>query len=514
MILAVFAAYLLPLLLIGGYCSRYNRNIGDFVLGGRRLGPWVAAFSAQASDFSGWLLIGLPAAAYAFGFSMIWACIGCTCGVMFNWLVLARRLRRLSAEYGALTIPDFLEARYADRSRLIRILSVLIIVVYYVSYIAAQFNASGHVFATAFRQAHLPWGETIGGVRLSFYHQGMLIGATVILAYTATGGFLAVCWTDFVQAILMVGAVIALPVLGIIHLGGLEELWSALAAGALKEHMLAIDGGKAGTSFLLGVALHGLSWSVGYPGQPHIIARFMAIEEEKKIPKSALIAVIWTLFALYGSLFVGLVAVGTLQTDLVAAKMADRAMPMLAVTLFPPFFAGLALSAAIAAMMSTVDSQIIVAVAAVVRDGYEKLFGGRPSDRTAVWLSRAVVILLGVGGVAAAWGGQRVYGQVLAAGGGLAAGLGPAIVLGCLWKRTSRVGVIVGMITGVAMVQGWSALLYALEHALNLSSSLVQDIHAVKLLITVLTNFVCVVLVSLVFPARSSDGASLRDGNG
>lgn len=504
MILAVFATYLLALLLIGLYCSRYNRNISDFVLGGRRLGPWVAAFSAQASDFSGWLLIGLPAAAYAGGFSMIWACIGCTCGVMFNWLVLARRLRRLSAEYGALTIPDFLEARYADRSRLIRILSVLIIVVYYISYIAAQFNASGHVFATAFAQVNLPWGETIGGIRLSFYHQGILIGATIILAYTAAGGFMAVCWTDFVQAILMVGTVIVLPLVGIIHLGGLDELWSALATGVLKEQMLAIDGGKAGSSFVLGVAMHGLSWCVGYPGQPHIIARFMAIEDEKKIPKSALIAVIWTLFALYGSLFVGLVAVGVLDADRLA-ETADPVMPMLAVTLLPTFFAGLVLSAAVAAMMSTVDSQIIVVVAAVVRDGYEKLFGGRPSDRAAVWLSRAVVLMLGAAGVAAAWGGRSVYGQVLDAWGGLAAGLGPAIVLGCLWKRTSRAGVIVGMITGVAMVQGWSGLLYGLEHVLRLPDSLVQDIHAVKLLITVLPNFACVVLVSLLFPAKPSD---------
>ncbi len=506
MILAVFAAYLLTLLLIGVYFSRYNRSIGDFVLGGRRLGPWVAAFSAQASDFSGWLLIGLPAAAYAGGFSMIWACIGCTCGVMFNWLVLARRLRRLSAEYGALTIPDFLEARYADRSRLIRVFSVLIIVVYYVSYIAAQFNAAGHVFATAFSQVSLPWGETIGGVPLSFYHQGMLIGAAIILAYTAAGGFLAVCWTDFVQAILMVGAVIALPVLGIIHLGGLDELWSALAAGALRENMLTMDGGKAGSSFLLGVAMHGLSWSVGYPGQPHIVSRFMAIEDPKKIPKSALIAVVWTLFALYGSLFVGLVAVGVLDPDRLA-ETADQAMPMLAVTLLPAFFAGLVLSAAVAAMMSTVDSQIIVAVAAVVRDGYEKLLGGRPSDRVAVWLSRAVVVVLGGAGVAAAWGGRSVYGQVLDAWGGLAAGLGPAIVLGCLWERTSRVGVIVGMVTGVAMVQGWSVLLHGLENAFGFGSSLVQDIHAVKLLITVLANFACVVLVSLLFPAKPSDVA-------
>jgi sodium/proline symporter len=524
MILAVFACYLLGMLAIGVYSSRYNKDIGDFVLAGRRLGPWVAAFSAQASDFSGWLLIGLPAMAYARGFSIIWACIGCTCGVMFNWVVLAPRLRRLSEAYDALTIPDLLEARFADRTHVIRVLAVLIIVVYYISYVSAQFNATGKVFASAFGQVGLPWGEKIAGVTLTHYHQGLLIGAAIILGYTTLGGFLAVCWTDFVQALLMVSAVVLVPVVGVIHLGGLSELWSAMAEGALHDAMLAIDGGQAGASFVFGVAIYGLAWMVGYPGQPHIIARFMAIQEPRKIPQSALISMVWTVLALYGAAFVGFVALGVLGPDLGTGKATDQAMPLLALKLLPTFFAGLVLSAAVAAMMSTVDSQIIVAVAAVVRDGYEKLLGGHPSDRTAVWLSRVVVLIVGVGGVIMAWEQKKVFLAVLDAWGGLAAGLGPAIVLGCFWRRTSRIGVIVGMVAGVAVVQGWwplmkgidrlaDAALAATVDAKTLATDIANNVHATKLVTTVLMNLLFVVILSLLLRAKPENAMALGRSN-
>ncbi|UCG15894.1 MAG: sodium/proline symporter, partial [Phycisphaerales bacterium] len=503
---AVFVCYLAGMLMVGVYCSRYNKDIGDFVLGGRRLGPWVAAFSAQASDFSGWLLIGLPAMAYEYGFSLTWTCLGCLSGVMFDWVVLAPRLRRLSAEYGALTVPDFLEARFNDRTHIIRILAVLIILAYYVTYISAQFIAAGEVFATAFGEQRLPWGEgRFLGIEFSYYRQGLLIGATIILLYTALGGFLAVCWTDFVQAILMVGTMTAVPIIGVIHLGGFSELWSAMAASTLSDHMLAVHDGKVGASFVCGVVIAGLSWGMGYPGQPHIVARFMAIEDEKKIPKSALISVVWSVFALYGSMFVGFVALGVLGDDL---EHTNRATPMLAVTLLPGVLAGLVLSAAVAAMMSTVDSQIIVAVGAVVRDGYQKLLGGQPADRTAIWLSRIVVVVLGAGGLTLAWQAKSVFAQVLDAWGGLAAGLGPAIVLGCLWRRTSRVGVIVGMMAGVALVQAWEPLMTILANAGW--DRLATHLGSTKLFTTVVVNLVLVVLLSLGFPQRAAAPSPAR----
>lgn len=499
MILAIFILYLAVLVGIGLYFSRYNRDIGDFVLGGRRLGPWVAAFSAQASDFSGWLLIGLPAAAYAGGLSLTWTCIGCTAGVMFNWLVLAPRLRRETERFDAITIPDFLEARFQDRTRIIRTIGVLTILVFYVTYVSAQFIAAGSVFQTVFHETTLPWSESEG---FTYYHQGLLIGAVIILLYTTLGGFLAVCWTDFLQAIMMVTAAIVLPVIGIWKLGGLDGLWQAITAGPLGADMLAVGGGKIGASLVFGVVIYGLAWGLGYPGQPHIVSRFMAIQEPRKIPKSALIAMIWTVLALYGSMFIGLVAVGILGPQL-SGPATNRVMPMLAVGLLPAVAAGLVLSAAVAAMMSTVDSQIIVATSAVVRDGYEKLFGRHPQQRTAVWLARVVVVIFGVLGVLIAWRQKGVFETVLDAWTGLAAGLGPAIVLGCLWARTSKVGVIVGMITGVSLTLLWPTLLDLLPRIGLLSESAVGHLDKIKLAVLVLSNLLLTVIVSLLTPPKA-----------
>jgi sodium/proline symporter len=489
----VFAIYLAGMAGIGIYCSRFNKDMGDFVLGGRRLGAWVAAFSAQASDFSGWLLVALPAAAYAGGFSMVWTCAGCSLGVMFNWMVLAPRIRKQAEQYDALTVPDYLESRFNDKTRIIRIVSVLTILVFYSAYIAAQFIAAGEVFHSAFAQEGLPWGET---ETWTYYHQGLVIGMVVILGYTALGGFMAVCWTDFVQAILMVSALVAIPIIGVVQLGGFNELFIAMQDKAATD-VLSVDGGKAGASFVFGVVLSGLAWGVGYPGQPHIVARYMAIEDPAKIAKSSLISIIWSLFALYGSMFVGFVALAILDQDLIAEGIENRAMPLLALELLPPVLAGVALSAAVAAIMSTVDSQIIVAVAAVVHDGYEKLFNGHPSGRTAVWLSRCVVIALGVGGVAMAWERQKIFGVVLDAWGGLAAGLGPALVLGCVWRGTSRVGVIVGMVTGVLVTQFWPQIMAAFTSAGGALAECVPHLESISLIICVGLNLLLVITISL-----------------
>ncbi len=496
----VFGIYLAAMAGVGLYCSRFNKNLDDFVLGGRKLGPWVAAFSAQASDFSGWLLIALPAAAYAGGFSMVWTCIGCSLGVMFNWMVLAPRLHKYSVAGNALTIPDFLETRFNDRTRIIRVLSVLTILVFYVVYISAQFNAAGDVFRTAFA-GRVPWGET----NITFYHQGLLIGAVIILGYTAVGGFMAVCWTDFVQAILMVSAVVVVPIFAVLKLGGFSEAWAAMVEHASSDMFLALDNGQAGTAFTFGVVLSGLAWGVGYPGQPHIVARYMAIEDPRKIAKSSFIAIVWSLIALYGSLFVGLTARAVLDVELVG-KDQNMAMPLLALELLPEVLAALVLSAGVAAMMSTVDSQIIVAVSAVVSDIYVKLLGGHPSGRTAVWLSRLVVVAFGVAGVWAAWKSEKVFDTVLNAWGGLAAGLGPAIVLGSIWRRASRSGVIVGMIAGVLMTQFWNQIMDGVTRLGGSLANAVPHLNSIQLLVCVGVNLGIVVIISLFVPSTETEG--------
>ena len=458
MILLVFLAYLLLLACVGIYYTRANRELEDFVLGGRRLGPWVTAISAEASDMSGWLLIGLPAAAFAGGFSVLWAVIGCAAGTLFNWLVIAPRLRRASASLDAMTIPDFLEARFGGPGgRWIRVAAVAIILLFYATYISAQFTAAGKIFETSFAGVSTPWGE----MSLD-YVQGLLIGCGVILFYTIAGGFMAVAVTDLFQGLIMVFAVVVLPVAGIWGLGGPEGLWTAMARAHEGGVLLGLGGREKGLAFLLGVAAGGLSWGLGYPGQPHILVRFMAIRDEGKLRLSALISVCWVLIALYGAMFVGFVGRATYRYGL---DDPDSVFPMLATLLLPDWLGGVLIAAAVAAVMSTVDSQILVAVSAVVEDIYGRMLGGDVRSMRAVWIGRGVGLLLGGAGFWLALGRRGVFEQVFDAWGGLAAGLGPAVCFSLLWRRTTAPAVLTGMIVGATLVQFWPWIVKAFPYA-------------------------------------------------
>jgi sodium/proline symporter len=507
MIVWVFVIYLAVMAGIGVYASRYNRDLGGFVLGGRRLGPWVAAFSAQASDFSAWLIIGLPGAAYEFGFSIVWTCIGCLIGVLVSWTIVAPALRRKSEQYNALTIPDFLESRFADRTHLIRLICVITILVYYASYIAAQFSAAGKTFQTVISTTVDDWPATILGLEMSLYQQGLLFGAIVILLYTAIGGFLAVCWTDFVQAILMVTALVVIPIAGIIHVGGPSAFLARLVEGASSD-ILTVTEGKTGASLFFGVVMGGLSWAMGNPGQPHIISRFMAIGDPKDIPKSTVISVVWSTCVLWGAMMVGMTALAVLGPSL---KNPEFAMPLVTLELLPELFAAVILSGAIAAMMSTVDSQIVVAVSAVVNDVYVKLLGGHPSNRASVWISRFIVLGLGVGGVLLVWRTKdTVFAQVFDAWGGLAAVLVTPIILGCTWPRTNKWAVIFGMVLGFVIFQAWVPTLTAWNDGVKPGDEggqeWIANLHKVKLILTVLFNLIPVVIISAIFPGREPEG--------
>jgi sodium/proline symporter len=457
LILFVFLLYLLLLACIGIYYTRANRVLEDFVLGGRRLGPWVTAVSAEASDMSGWLLIGLPAAAFAGGFSILWAVVGCAAGTLFNWVVIAPRLHRAAERAGALTIPDFLEARFFGHGGiLIRIVAVAIILVFYATYISAQFTAAGKIFETTFSGVSTPWGEISVD-----YVQGILIGCGVIMFYTISGGFLAVAMTDLVQGMIMAFAVVVIPAVGIWQLGGLDGLWNAMAHAREGEVLLRLGGEQKGLGFLLGVAAGGLSWGLGYPGQPHILVRFMAIKEAGKIKFAALISVCWVLAALYGAMFVGFVGRALHPGGL---EDPDSVFPLLATHLLPDWLAGVMIAAAIAAVMSTVDSQILVAVSAVVSDVYGKLLGGEVRSSRGVWLGRLTGVLLGGAAFLLALQRRGVFEQVFDAWGGLAAGLGPAVCFSLLWPRTTYQGVLGGMLVGSALTQLWPALVEFLPY--------------------------------------------------
>jgi len=447
-LLIVFVAYLVVLAAIGAYCTRFNRTLEDFVLSGRQLGAWVTAVSAQASDMSAWLLIGLPGVAYAQGLSALWAVIGCGAGTVFNWVVIAPRLRRATERYGALTIPDYLAARYGEgRLRLVRIVSVLVILLAYATYIASQFIAAGKVFERTFGAVETPWGEWAIG-----YHEGMLVGVGIILLYTALGGFTAVAWTDLAQGLLMVVTVLVLPLVGLVGLGGLAVMGGRIAEA--NPNLLGMAGAKGagGLAFWMGVCISQLSWGLGYPGQPHILVRFMALRDPGQMRRAAAIGITWVVLAMGGAVMVGLVA----RALLGPLADADHAMPALAVRLMHPAVAGVMVAGAVAAMMSTVDSQLLVAASAVEEDVYIRLLGGHPDGRKAVWIGRVTVLALGAAALPIAWNPKSVFQTVFNAWGVLAAGLGPAIILGLLTRRTNRWGAAAGIAVGLVIAQFWA----------------------------------------------------------
>lgn len=438
-----FLVYLLVLIVVGLFAFRRTRTFDDYYLAGRNLSPWVAALSAEASSESGWLLLGLPGQAFAQGIGAFWVALGCVCGTFFNWTALARKLRKLTGLFRAITIPDYLETRFADTSHTIRVIAALLIAVFMTAYVAAQFVASGKALSVTF------------GLD---YTVAVLLGSAVILFYTMMGGFFAVAWTDVIQAMMMIFGLVLIPIVGTVKLGGPAALWAKLASVApAGAGFLSLKVGKEGialATFLVGMIGIGL----GYPGQPHIMVRFMAIKKPSLVRKGALIGVVWAVIALYGAVFIGLVARASLTGD---PGDPERVMPLLAMQLLPSWLAGVMIAAAMAAMMSTADSQLLVASSSFVQDFYHRAFGREPKPRTLVLLSRIVTLVVGVVATVIALRQDPenpvgvVFWLVLYAWGGLASSFGPLLVLSVYWRRVTRPGAIAGMIAGSVTVIIW-----------------------------------------------------------
>jgi sodium/proline symporter len=438
-----FLVYLGVLILVGVIAFRRTKTFDDYYLAGRNLDPTAAALSAEASSESGWLLLGLPGQAFSQGIGAFWVALGCVCGTFFNWTALAGRLRKLTGFFRAITIPDYLESRFNDRSHTLRVIAAILIAVFMTAYVAAQFVASGKALSVTF------------GLD---YSTSVLIGAAVILFYTMMGGFFAVAWTDVIQAMMMVFGLVVIPIVGTIKLGGPAALWSRLAeVTASDAGFLSLRVGKEGVAlltFLVGMIGIGL----GYPGQPHIMVRFMAIRKPSLVRRGALVGVIWAVIALYGAVFIGLVARGILTAD---PGDPERVMPLLAIELLPSWLAGIMIAAAMAAMMSTADSQLLVASSSFVQDFYHKTFGREPTRRALVLLSRVVTLVVGLVGLAVALRQDPnnpvgvVFWLVLYAWGGLASAFGPLLILSVYWKRVTRAGAIAGMVSGAAAVIVW-----------------------------------------------------------
>jgi len=432
-----FILYLLLILGVGFYTARLTRSMRDFALGGNRLGPWVIAFSERASGESAWLILGLPGAALVAGLLELWTVVGCVSGIIFSWFVIARRLRQATEKYQVLTLPELFAKRFRDDQGTIRILASLIITFFFTFYVAAQFSGAGKVLNVTFGITQM---------------QGMLLGAVIIVFYTLMGGFLAVAWTDLVQGIIMIGTLVILPLVAFIEINALPSTAFALDSTTLF-------GGKAGVA-ALAAAVGGLSWGLGYMGQPHLVTRFMAIDKTENIKISRRIAIAWAVPAFFGSLFIGLTGYHLLNTgtmsfeghilnSLAALPDPEKLMPIMAQNLLHPWIAGIFISGAIAAMMSTADSQLLVSTTVLTEDLIANYCKSLKDRFDLLLMGRIFTILIGLLAFYLAWQSEElVFEMVSYAWGGLGASFGPALLLTLWWKKVSKQGVIAGMIAG------------------------------------------------------------------
>lgn len=434
-----FALYLAGMMGVGVYFFFRSRNISDYYLGGRKPNKWVTAISAQASDMSGWLLLGLPGAAYAAGLAdSLWIAVGLGVGTYLNWRYVALRLRHYTLIAGnAITIPDFFENRFQDRSHALRMVSAIIILVFFLIYTASGFVAGAKLFNTVF-------GMT--------YQWALLLGVGVILSYTFLGGFMAVCWTDLFQGFLMLAAIVIVPIAGIARMGGVAPMNEALIAAG-KSHMFNLltyaDGAK---SVGLIAMLSTLGWGLGYVGMPHILVRFMAIQHPGEVVQARRIAMVWVVMALSASVLIGCVGAAF------APGLADgeRVFMEMVRALFPPLIAGILLSAILAAIMSTADSQLLVAASALSGDIYHALFRKKAADRELLWVSRGAVMLIAlIAYFMARDPDSSVFGLVSYAWAGFGAAFGPVILAALFVRRTTRAGALTGMILGGVTVVLW-----------------------------------------------------------
>ncbi len=442
--LMTFTFYLLVILAVGIYAAKRTKNLKDFALGGHRLGPWVIAFSERASGESAWLIIGLPGAALMLGLFELWTVIGCISGIIVSWLLIAKPMRRATELYNALTLPELLSKKFNDESGLIRFLASLIITFFFTFYVAAQFSGAGKVLNVTFGITHL---------------EGMLLGALIIVFYTIMGGFTAVAWTDMIQGIIMIGTLVILPLAGWIELSRINHD-PILNPNSLFNY-------KQGMEAWIG-AVGGLSWGLGYMGQPHLVTRYMAINKEENIKISRRIAYSWAVPGFFGSLFIGLVGFQMIQNGLliyngeVLTSMnqlsdPEKLMPVMATNLLHPWIAGILISGAIAAMMSTADSQLLVSTTVLTEDVIGKYFKGFTQKLSLLTIGRLFTVFIGIIAFYLAWQSRdMVFEMVSYAWSGLGASFGPAILLGLWWNKTSKNGIIGGMVTGSVSTIIWA----------------------------------------------------------
>lgn len=482
------AVYLIAMLLIGMACSRKNKTTDDFYLGGRHLGPMVTAMSAEASDMSSWLLMGLPGVAYLSGVADAgWTAIGLAAGTYLNWLLVAKRIRRYTIQVDAITIPDFFSKRFGDDRRLLTAIAAVVILVFFIPYTASGFAACGKLFSSLFGFD---------------YVTAMIVSGAVIVIYTTMGGFLAASTTDLIQSIIMTAALIAILIFGTHQAGGLAAVTANAKALpgylSMTQSYDAASGAAKPYGFVTVVST--LAWGLGYFGMPHILLRFMAIEDEKKLTLSRRVATIWVVISMFIAVFIGIMgysaskagAIDVLQGSASETVIVKLAGLMSTYGVGAALLAGVVLAGILASTMSTADSQLLAAASSMSQNLMDECWHVRMDDKKKIMVARLTLVVISVIGMIIARNpDSSVFAIVSFAWAGFGAAFGPIMLFALFWKRTNKAGALAGMIAGGAMIFLWKYAVRPLGGGWNIY----------ELLPAFIVSCICIVVFSLATPA-------------
>jgi len=480
MLIAVFIAYLFVLVAIVIYSARRSRNKTDYIIGGHKISGFSLALSERATGESAWLLLGLTGIAYAEGWAAAWVALGCVAGILFLWIFMAEPLRRITEKTGARTMAGLLSRSFPGSERKLGVLSPIIIIFFFMLYIAAQFSGSGKIFNDTFKIDPF-WG--------------MVIGSAIVTLYTMMGGFITVVATDVFQAVLMVFTCVFLPVIALFIAAshGIGFAGALVHADAFRQAIPASPGQVTGILMIL----NGLSWAFGYTGQPQLLNRMMAMKNPAENRQARVVAIIWTLLAYTGAFLIGIIGFNLVKAGVLGGNAAlitadaEKIMPVMVVTLLNPLLAGILLSGAVSAMMSTASSQLIVVSSSMTEDMYLNLRKGSLQEKKMILLNKLLTLLVGVVAFIMAISMQdTVYGLVSYAWSGIGASFGPAIILLLFWKRFSRAGVYASLITGTLSAVVWKTWL-------------VEPTGISERLASYLLAFCMAVLFSVLFPKKT-----------
>lgn len=497
-IMITMIAYMAVVIIIGiAFAKRANKNTDSYFLGGRTLGPWVTAMSAEASDMSGWLLMGLPGVAYWCGISdAAWTAIGLALGTYVNWLIASKRLRRYSEKANAITLPEFFSNRFHEKNKIIMTVAALFILIFFTVYAASCLVTCGKLFSTLFGFDYVPM---------------MIVGAVFVLVYTIIGGFLAESASDFMQAIVMVVALVVIVITGTVAAGGLDAVidnaksipgffdFFGIATPVTDANGVqqSVNGeplfGEAGTYSFLSI-LSCLAWGLGYFGMPQVLLRFMAIRSERELKSSRRIATVWCVISLIVAVFIGVIGRALYPTALTTASESENVFILLATNLLPPILAGLVMAGILAATISSSDSYLLIAASAFSKNIFQGLIHKKASDKQVLVISRiTLLVITAIAIVIALDENSVIFNIVSFAWAGFGATFGPLMLMSLFWKRINRWGAIAGMIGGGVMVFVWNLVIRPLGGF--------WDVY--ELLPAFLFSCLCIVLVSLLTPAPS-----------